>query len=401
VDADAKTNGYYKFTDVTGDHTVAVNFTASTYTVTFNANGHGTAPAALTGVTNGSTISAPTAPTASGYTFGGWYKEDTCANQWNFASDTVTAATTLYAKWTANGGGTPSGSNTFVPPEAEPHGYLLKIQMDTGIDSVPAEITAADPTLSTPAAVESKLKVGIDKVLGTTGSVTVKDFDLSLWVSQDEGATWTRATVDNFPTGGITVVIPWQELGLTYEQAQHISFSVTHMFAASVNGHTPGTTENPAWTITADGLRFTVDGLSPAAIGYKLLPQITFDANGGSTDTTDTYTAQDGKLASLPTPNRSNYTFDGWYTAAVGGDKITANTVFSANATVYAHWTVNGGSTTDTTERTAKIGAISPDTGDDSNLAFWMGLMAASLLAMFVACRRGHEQDHGSRRERS
>jgi uncharacterized repeat protein (TIGR02543 family) len=342
---------------VTANTTLYAKWTASTYTVTFNANGHGTAPAALTGVTNGSTISAPTAPTASGYTFGGWYKEDTCANQWNFASDTVTAATTLYAKWTANGGGTPSGSNTFVPPEAEPHGYLLRIQIDTGIDNVPTE--------------------------------------------QDEGATWTRATVDNFPTGGITVVIPWQELGLTYEQAQHISFSVTHMFAASVNGHTPGTTENPAWTITADGLRFTVDGLSPAAIGYKLLPQITFDANGGSTDTTDTYTAQDGKLASLPTPNRSNYTFDGWYTAAVGGDKITANTVFSANATVYAHWTVNGGSTTDTTERTAKIGAISPDTGDDSNLAFWMGLMAASLLAMFVACRRGHEQDHGSRRERS
>lgn len=296
----------------------------------------------------------------------------------------VTSDHTVAVTFTSSGGGEPSGPNTFVPPEAEPHGYLLKIQMDTGIDSVPAEITAADPTLGTPAAVESKLKVGIDKVLGTTGSVTVKNFDLSLWVSQDEGATWTRATVDNFPTGGITVVIPWQELGLTYEQAQHISFSVTHMFAASVNGHTPGTTENPVWIITADGLRFTAGGLSPFAIGYKALPQITFDANGGSTNTTDTYTAQDGKLASLPTPTRSNYTFDGWYTAAVGGDKITADTVFSVNATAYAHWTANAALTADGTTGTTASGTdvTAPKTGDTSNIVLWASLMLAGALGL-------------------
>ena len=365
---------------VTANTTLYAKWTASTYTVTFNANGHGTAPAALTGVTNGSTISAPTAPTESGYTFGGWYKEDTCANQWNFASDTVTAATTLYAKWTANGGGTPSGSNTFVPPEAEPHGYLLRIQIDTGIDNVPTEITAADPTLSTPAAVESRLKVGIDRVLGTTGSVTVKDFDLSLWVSQDAGATWTRATAENFPAGGITVVIPWQELGLTYEQAQHTSFSVTHMFAASVNGHTPGTTESPAWTITESGLQFTLNGLSPVAVGYKSLPLVTFDANGGSCGTAGAYTAQSGKLASLPVPTRSGYTFAGWYTLEKGGYEITANAVITANTTVYAHWTAN-----------SAAAVPAPNTGDNSGTVLWIILMLTGmygLAAIVVWCRR-------------
>ena len=76
--------------------------TNSKRTVTFNANGHGTAPSALENVIDGNTISAPTAPTATGYTFGGWYKEAGCSNAWTFASDVVSADITLYAKWTVN-----------------------------------------------------------------------------------------------------------------------------------------------------------------------------------------------------------------------------------------------------------------------------------------------------------
>ena len=71
-------------------------------TVTFNANGHGTAPEAID-VEDGSKITAPTAPTADGWEFGGWYKEEACENAWDFGTDTVTADTTLYAKWTVAG----------------------------------------------------------------------------------------------------------------------------------------------------------------------------------------------------------------------------------------------------------------------------------------------------------
>ncbi len=72
----------------------------NTYTVTFNKNGHGTETAPKTNVEYGSTIEAPATPTDAGYIFGGWYKEASCDNEWNFDSDTVTADTTLYAKWT-------------------------------------------------------------------------------------------------------------------------------------------------------------------------------------------------------------------------------------------------------------------------------------------------------------
>ena len=70
---------------------------------------------------------------------------------------------------------------------------------------------------------------------------------------------------------------------------------------------------------------------------------VTFDANGGKVNGKDTYTitipaADKGKLASLPVPTREGYTFDGWYTAASGGMKITGTTVFSEATTVYALW---------------------------------------------------------------
>lgn len=72
-----------------------------TYTVSFDKNGHGTAPKAQE-VKKGYKVTEPTAPTAEGYTFGGWYKEKAATNAWNFSTDTVTADTTLYAKWTQN-----------------------------------------------------------------------------------------------------------------------------------------------------------------------------------------------------------------------------------------------------------------------------------------------------------
>ena len=48
------------------------------------------------------------------------------------------------------------------------------------------------------------------------------------------------------------------------------------------------------------------------------------------------------KLTSLPDASRSKHSFDGWYTEKSGGTKITTDTVFSANTTVYAHWTHTG-----------------------------------------------------------
>ena len=71
---------------------------------------------------------------------------------------------------------------------------------------------------------------------------------------------------------------------------------------------------------------------------------VTFDGNGG-TSSVGSMTTTDQKLTSLPSASRSgSYSFDGWYTEKSGGTKITKDTVFHANTTVYAHWTYTGGS---------------------------------------------------------
>ena len=70
---------------------------------------------------------------------------------------------------------------------------------------------------------------------------------------------------------------------------------------------------------------------------------ITFNGNDG-TPSVGSMRTTNQKLTSLPTATRSGrYSFDGWYTAASGGTKITTATVFYENTTVYAHWTYIGG----------------------------------------------------------
>ena len=70
---------------------------------------------------------------------------------------------------------------------------------------------------------------------------------------------------------------------------------------------------------------------------------ITFKGNGGTPSVTS-MTTIDQKLPELPTATHSGrYSFDGWYSAASGGTKITTATVFYENTAVYAHWTYIGG----------------------------------------------------------
>ena len=64
---------------------------------------------------------------------------------------------------------------------------------------------------------------------------------------------------------------------------------------------------------------------------------VIFDANGGSVNPTSAV-AVAGKLTSLPTPTYDGYDFIGWYTQKDGGDKVTTDTVFTVDSTIYAHW---------------------------------------------------------------
>ena len=92
---------------------------------------------------------------------------------------------------------------------------------------------------------------------------------------------------------------------------------------------------------------------------------VTFDGNGG-TPSVGSMTTTNQKLSSLPSASRSGrYSFDGWYTEKSGGTKITKDTVFHADTTVYAHWTYTGGGSSGYSYYTIKAtagtgGSISP-----------------------------------------
>ena len=92
----------------------------------------------------------------------------------------------------------------------------------------------------------------------------------------------------------------------------------------------------PGDNVPADVTALTVQWTAPT---YA----VTLHANGGSVSPASMTTGADGKLASLPTPTRSSYSFNGWYTEKSGGTKVTTDTVFHAKTTVYAHWTYTGG----------------------------------------------------------
>lgn len=106
-------------------------------TVTFNTQGIGTAPEALT-VTKGSKLIAvqTPAPTAipADKSFVGWFKDPAGTQPWNNDSDTVTADITLYAKWR----NTSSPSQPPIPPSPG----NVTVRFDTrGLTTPPAPVT--------------------------------------------------------------------------------------------------------------------------------------------------------------------------------------------------------------------------------------------------------------------
>ena len=82
--------------EVTEDTTVYAKWVKKPI-VSFNKNGHGTAPASQTVELNGK-ATKPADPTAEGYVFRGWYTTAACTTEFDFNTP-IAADTTLYAKW--------------------------------------------------------------------------------------------------------------------------------------------------------------------------------------------------------------------------------------------------------------------------------------------------------------
>ena len=101
--------GTHSIEVVSNDGSASANFTVKAaqpavvlvkYTVSFNMNGHSDQVAVQT-IKEGEKATKPADPTASGYTFGGWYADAAFSTKFDFNS-AINADTSVYAKWTKN-----------------------------------------------------------------------------------------------------------------------------------------------------------------------------------------------------------------------------------------------------------------------------------------------------------
>lgn len=86
---------------------------------------------------------------------------------------------------------------------------------------------------------------------------------------------------------------------------------------------------------------------------------VTFDANGGTVSPASRSVTRGSAIGALPTPTRSGYDFQGWYS---GSTLVTSSTVVNGNLTLTAQWSLrsSGGSSSG-----GSSGSSSSDRDDD------------------------------------
>ena len=186
---------------------------------------------------------------------------------------------------------------------------------------------------------------GLTCGFGASGGITVNGG----YVTATGGGDTAPYSFGFYANGGITA-----NDGITVNGGHVIAETKATSGTHSALGVAPALPNTTYWWRTADTDELTTsddstyfysDTHTYVEVKVKeLICAITFDPNGGVVNPIGANTDIFGRLTNLPTPTRSgSYRFDGWYTAAKGGTKITTDTVFSENTTVYAQWTYSGG----------------------------------------------------------
>ena len=119
-----------------------------------------------------------TAP-AGNYTFDDWYKESSFTTKWNFATDTVTANTTLYARWTST----------------------ITYNANTATGTVPASQTAT---------------AGLSVTLPQETALKKRGYVLGGWSTTTGGAAVSSSYA---PLGNTTLYAVWTKAANVYTEA--------------------------------------------------------------------------------------------------------------------------------------------------------------------------------------
>lgn len=113
---------------------------------------------------------------------------------------------------------------------------------------------------------KTELRTQVNKKNASVPAANIQYYDIKLQYTEDGGKTWHDATTEHFPAGGITVQIPYSDLKSGLDKSY--DYTVIHMFTSTMNGHKIGEMEPIEPKNGPDGISFTVNSLSPFAIGW-------------------------------------------------------------------------------------------------------------------------------------
>lgn len=309
-----------------------VTRSTKSYTHTFNANGGGTVnPATITKAYNTALGTLPTV-SRTGYTFVGWF--DTSAASGGTQATTTTKVTgtkTWYARWSINsytftfdknGGNTPSATT-------------ITKKYNTAVGTLPTCTRNADNTYTYAFAgwFDTSASSG-----GTQLTTTTKVISNKTWY-----ARWTP-TYKNY-------TVTWDGNGGTPSKSSssfHYNDALGTLPTATRTGYTfKGWSTSKTGTVNVSTTTKVTANVTYYAVWTINSYTWTFDANGGTGDTTKTLN-YNATLSTLPTASRAstaanNYTFAGWFDtdASTGGTQLTTSTKCTSNKTWYARWTAS------------------------------------------------------------
>lgn len=140
----------------------------------------------------------------------------------------------------------------------------------------------------------------------------------------------------------------WIRNGRKFNVVFCISKSNLKAYAGSSGWSNNTATQAHVWVSTQDARMNNTTVLSSfqynvSMNGFKPLFTITYNSNGGEAKASKTQWANWDMSPSgyLDGTTRKGYTFLGWYSAQTGGKKITTDTKYTTDVTLYAHWQAN------------------------------------------------------------
>lgn len=301
--------------------TVCVSLGKQEVSVSLDACGGKVDQETLTACVAGEYGSLPT-PTRDGYTFVGWFTQKEEGNQVLETSLVETDSDhTLYARWSTD---------------------AYKVTFDANGGSV-------DPASKT---------VEYGSAYGTLPTPEKKGYGFTGWYTAKDGGDKVTEDTKLEKAKDVTLYARWSANAVT------VSFNANGGSVGTTSGSveygskygslpTPtrtGYTFSGWYTKASGGDKVTADTKVTNSSKHTLYAQwkvnsytVTFNANGGSVSTSSAAVNYGSTYSSLPTPTRTGFTFQGWYTAASGGTKVTTSTEMTSakNHTLYAQWKVN------------------------------------------------------------